>query len=81
VAIEDDGLRWGACIAAEEAGDVDPEDIQNFSLDELQDSCQVKFALMEDIESVLDPIFWLQAAVVQKPNARRTTKVRQQRAF
>ena len=81
VAIEDDGLRWGAYIAAEEAGDVDPEDIQNFSLDELQDSYQVTLALMEDIESWIQSSGALQAAVVQNPNARRTTRVRQQRAF
>ena len=76
MAIEDDGLRWGAHIAAEEAGDVDPEEIQKFSLGELQDSHQVTFALMEDVRSWIQYSGALQAAAVQKPNAnaRRATR-------
>ena len=81
VAVEDDGLRWGAYIAAEEAGNVDPEDIQNCSLDELQDSYQVTLALMEDIESWIQSSDALQAAVEQNPKVRRTTRARQQRVF
>ena len=43
--------RWGAYIEAEEASRVNPDDIQNVTCNELQDSYQVELALMEDIES------------------------------
>ena len=36
ISVEDDGSRWGVYIAAEEAGTVDDDDLQNLSPNELQ---------------------------------------------
>lgn len=79
VAIEDDGLRWGAYIAADEAAGVDPDDIQNLTLDELQDSYQVTLALMEDIESWIQSSGALQVAVAQNPKARASTRAKKKK--
>ena len=76
VSVEDDGSRWGAYIAADDAACVDDDDIKNLSLNELKDSYDVELAPLEDIESWIQSSAILTDVVEDNPNVRRSSRIK-----
>ncbi len=77
VCVENDGSRWGAYIAAEEASSVSLEDLQNLSANELQDSYDVELTPLESIEAWINASRDLRVAVNLSHNVRRSARLRQ----
>ena len=74
--VDDKCVQWGTYIAADEAASVDFNDICNLTMDELQDSCDVKIAPLADIETWIQTSATLKATVNANPNARQSTRAK-----
>ena len=77
VSVEDDGSRWGAYIAADEADSVDPDDLRNFTMEELQDSYEIELAPLEDIETWIRSSAVLASSIESNSNLRRSSRIKQ----
>ena len=76
--VRDDTSRWGAYMPADEAAVVDPDDLRNFTMEELQDSYDITLAPLDSIEAWIQTPAVLSEAVNNNPNARVSRRVRQQ---
>jgi hypothetical protein len=76
--VRDDTSRWGAYMPADEAAVVDPDDLRNFTMEELQDSYDITLAPLDSIEAWIQTSAVLSEAVNNNPNARVSRRVRQQ---
>ena len=66
-------------MPADEAAVVDPDDLRNFSMEELQDCYDASLAPLESIESWIQTSALLTEAVENNPNLRVSRRVRNQR--
>ena len=76
--VRDDTSRWGAYMPADEVDVVDPDDLRNFTMEELQDSYDITLAPLESIEAWIQTSAALSEAVNNNPNLRVSRRVRQQ---
>jgi hypothetical protein len=76
--VRDHTSRWGACMPAGEVGVVDPDDLRNFTMEELQDSCDITLAPLEPIGAWIQTPAVLSEAANNNPNLRVSRRVRQQ---
>ena len=76
--VRDDTSRWGAYMPADEVDVVDPDDLRNFTMEELQDSYDITLAPLESIEAWIQTSAVLSESVNNNPNVRVSRRVRQQ---
>ena len=65
-------------MPADEVDVVDPDDLRNFTMEELQDSYDITLAPLESIEAWIQTSAVLSEAVNNNPNLRVSRRVRQQ---